>query len=729
MVVVGFDDVYHAGDYVPEVLEFEPLGLEGMDQELIADNRRKQMNLDRLKLLPRGDGLLLVEFGADDRQEAIERSHRFQQAIRGRPHVVDTRVFEDPDEQLQVWEVRESGLGATARVPQFADTWPGWEDSAVAPQHLGDYMRKLRKLMGEFGYRGDFYGHFGQGCLHTRISFDLQTRQGVNHYRQFIERAADLALEFGGSFSGEHGDGQARAELLPKMFGPEICQAFREFKQIWDPEGKMNPGKVVDPYPLTSNLRLGPHIHPADPPTWFGYAEDQGRFSRATLRCVGVGACRREDAGIMCPSYMVTRQEKHSTRGRARLLLEMLQGEVITEGWRSEEVKDALDLCLACKGCKGECPVNVDMATYKAEFLSHYYRGRIRPAAAYSMGLIYWWARLASRVPRLANTVMTAPLLSSLLKRAGGIAAQRELPLFAVEPFRARFARRPRRNPEGPPVIFWPDTFNNFFHPETAEAAVDVLEAAGRRVLVPPRLLCCGRPLYDFGMLHLARRQLRQVLHELRPALEARVPIVGIEPSCVAVFRDELVNILPGHAQARQLRDQVFTLDEFLQSHTDLEIPPLRRKAVVHGHCHHRSVLNFDSELALLRQAGLEVQPLDSGCCGMAGSFGFEQDKFPVSMACGERVLLPEVRQADGATLIVADGFSCRQQIRQGTGRQAMHSAQILQMALADPQPSSAACHHQPEPRRTWTAGQIGAVSAALLLGGLAAWTWMRQKP
>jgi Fe-S oxidoreductase len=386
----------------------------------------------------------------------------------------------------------------------------------------------------------------------------------------------------------------------------------------------------------------------------------------------------------MCPSYMVTREEKHSTRGRAHLLFELMNGGELQGGWRNQEVREALDLCLACKGCKGDCPVNVDMATYKAEFYSHYYAGRLRPRTAYSMGLIYWWAGLAARAPRLVNAVVHAPLLSAVAKRMAGVDARRTLPRFAAKTFRQRFAERlPGTDSSRPEVIIWPDTFNNHFHPETAEAAVDVLEAAGYRITIPDARLCCGRPLYDWGMLDLAQRLLRQTLRELRPKIRAGVPMVGLEPSCVSVFRDELVSLWPNSADARRLSEQTFVLSEFLERVDGWSPPRVEGKAIVQGHCHHRSVIGFRPEQRILDATGLDWSAPEPSCCGMAGAFGFEAgEHHDVAMAAGERNLLPAVRGADDGELLIADGFSCREQIEQSTGRHALHLAEVLARGL-----------------------------------------------
>ncbi|MDQ3990731.1 MAG: FAD-binding protein [Actinomycetota bacterium] len=677
LVVLGFPDVFAAADAVPEVLETGPSAVEGMDDVLIDDINRKGLHPEARGVLPDGAGWLLVEFGADSPEEATARA----EALTRRPGLrrASSRVYDDAEHERLIWGVRESGLGATAFVPGMKDTWEGWEDSAAPPERFGDYLRELRALLGRHGYHGAFYGHFGDGCLHTRIDFELTTAAGIARWRSFLDEAADLCVSYGGSLSGEHGDGQSRAELLPRMFGKDLVGAFREFKSIWDPEDRMNPGKVVDAAPIASNLRLGTGYAPTEPRTHFRFPAE-GSFSRAALRCVGVGECRRSGGGVMCPSYMVTREEKHSTRGRARMLFEMLQGDVVRDGWRDQGVKEALDLCLACKGCRAECPVNVDMATYKAEFMSHYYRGRLRPRPAYAMGLIPWWARIASTVPSVANVLTQTPGVAAALKRGAGLAPERPIPPFAPVTFTRWFRRRGARDGHRGTVILWPDTFNNHFHPAVAAAGAQALEGFGYQMVIPPRPLCCGRPLYDYGMLPLARRFLREVVAALRVPVRRGVPLVGLEPSCVAVFRDELTNLFPNDQDARRLSKQSFTLAEFLERE-EVEVPTLRRSAVIQRHCHHASVMGFEADGRLIERMGLDAEVLDSGCCGLAGSFGFEREKYEVAQAAGERVLFPAVRAAPREALILADGFSCREQIKHGTGRRGVHLAQVLRMA------------------------------------------------
>jgi FAD/FMN-containing dehydrogenase/Fe-S oxidoreductase len=709
LLIIAYPDIYQCADHVPEIMTHKPIGLEGFDDLLVGYTRAKGINPEGLDLLPEGGGWLMVEFGADTAIEAESRARGLMQTLGRVTNPPNLALFTDQRQIKRVWEVRESALGVTSHVPGEPLNWEGWEDSAVAPEKLGGYLRDLRRMFAAYGYKGSLYGHFGHGCVHTRMNFDLQSKEGIAKFRKFMEEAADLVVSYGGSISGEHGDGQSRGELLPKMFGPELVQAFREFKAAWDPEWKMNPGKLIEPYRLDENLRLGAAYAPWEPKTNFQFAADHGSLAEATLRCVGVGKCRREEGGLMCPSYRVTREEEQSTRGRAHLLWEMTQGEVIRDGWRSEEVKKSLDLCLACKGCKSDCPVGVDVATYKSEFLSHYYAGRVRPRSAYAFGNIDLWARVASHAPGLVNLTTQLPFLRDIAKIVAGIPRQRSIPAFAPESFKTWFYGQRTHGPrearkgfgwnmvsnrglkkgalapeEAPPVLLWPDTFNNYFRPDTAKAAAGVLDAAGFRVVVPRANLCCGRPLYDHGMLDRAQALLLRILDELSPEIEAGVPIVGLEPSCVAVFRDELVNLFPHDERAQALSRQTFLLSEFLETHAkDFPLPQFNRKALLHGHCHHKSIMKMTAEEAVLRRLGIDFQSPAPGCCGMAGSFGFEADKYDNSLAIGELELLPAVRKAPPDWLIVADGFSCREQIAQGTNRHALHLAEVMQMALA----------------------------------------------
>jgi FAD/FMN-containing dehydrogenase/Fe-S oxidoreductase len=692
VVGIGFRDVFEAADAVPKVLEFKPMICEGLDRRLIEHVRNKHMREARyLSLLPEGHGWLVVRLGADTKEGVEAKAEALCAVLKAQHKALDSRAYDDPEHERGIWKVRESGLGATAFVPGDPDTWPGWEDTAVPPERLGAYLRDARDLFAKYGYHPALYGHFGDGLLHCRVDFDVKTARGIENWKAFLREAAALVSQkYGGSLSGEHGDGQARGWLLEIMFGPDLVQAFREFKAIWDPDHRMNPGRIVDADPVDANLRLGADYDPAQPATHFHYPDDNGSFARAAMRCVGVGKCRRTAAegeapeDVMCPSYMVTHDEQHCTRGRAHLLWEMMRGNdsPIRGGFRDEHVKESLDLCLACKGCKSDCPVNVDMATYKAEFLSHYWAGRLRPRYAYAFGWIDKWARLAAIAPGLVNLVTHAKPTAWLAKWVAGMTGEHEVPRFAPETFVSWFQRRGPSPAARQRVVLWADTFNNHFHTHTAQAAVDVLEASGFEVIVPSRPMCCGRPLYDYGFLDMARSYLENVLDGLEPYLSQSLPIVVLEPSCASVFRDELPNLMPGRIAAQRLQKQTKLLSELLIEH-DVPLPEAHGHAIVQGHCHHKSVLGYDAQREVFRRMKLDAKLLSSGCCGMAGSFGFEREeqKQEVSKACGERVLFPAVRELDRDALIIADGFSCQTQIESGTERQGVHLAEVVKLA------------------------------------------------
>lgn len=680
LLVIACRDVFEAADLVPQVLLHKPIGLEGMDDVLVECTRRIGINPDGLALLPAGRGWLLAEFGGWTAAEAQSQAEQAMQALARSSPGSQFRLFPDRRQARKVWDIRESSLGAVSRVPGEPPNWEGWEDAAVAPEKLGAYLRDLKKLADDYGYRCVMYGHFGDGCVHNRLSFDLESASGIAKFRRFMEDAADMVVSYGGSLSGEHGDGQARAELLPKMFGPELVEAFRKFKALWDPGWKMNPGKVVLPNKMDADLRLGAGYQPWQPETHFKFPADDGSLARAALRCVGVGKCRQYDGGVMCPSFRVTREEKHSTRGRAHLLWEMTRGDFIRGQWQDENVKSSLDLCLACKGCKSDCPVSVDVATYKAEFLAHYYNGRGHPLSHYAFAHIDRWARLASAVPWLANFAAQTPGLREITRSIAGVSAKRRLPALARRSFRRWFDRRKAPGSSGTPrVLLWPDTFNNYFRPETAIAALEVLETAGFRVTLPASDVCCGRPLYDFGMLDRAKALLLRNMDTLRSELENNIPIVVLEPSCASVFRDELLNLFPDDARARKLASQVVLFSEFLETR-GVKVPVVSGDALVHGHCHQKSIMKMGSEEALLNRLQLRFSSPSPGCCGMAGAFGFEDQTCETSLAIGELELLPAVRGAPADTLIVADGFSCREQIEQCTGRKTLHVAEVVRM-------------------------------------------------
>ncbi|MEZ4334746.1 MAG: FAD-binding and (Fe-S)-binding domain-containing protein [Myxococcota bacterium] len=735
LLVVGFPDIAVAGDAVPRILGHRPIALEGIDRILFRHEQQFHLHAEALAALPEGDAWLLIELGGATREESDQRARELVADLRGAPGAcaVSFAIFDDPRQEQAIWAVRKAGLGATAFSPTGEDHWPGWEDSAVPPDRVGDYLRDLKRLYAKHELNGAVYGHLGQGCVHSRISFDLKTADGIRRYRAFLEEAADLVVGYGGSISGEHGDGQQRAELLAKQYGPELVDAMRSFKRLWDPDWKMNPGKVVDAYRFDENLKLGVDYHPPHPPVHFRYPEDGGDFAHAMLRCVGVGRCRIPDGDdVMCPSYVATREEEHTTRGRARLLFEMLEGGIVTDGWRSPEVKRALDLCLGCKGCTHDCPVHVDMPTYKAEFLSHHWAGRLRPRHAYAFGYIDRVAQLAAWAPELANGVGQTPGLATLAKLAAGATRERDLPAFAPLSLQQWFARRGgTRHPRGRRVVLWPDTFNNYFHTEVGVAAVEALEAAGCRVVLPRGHVCCGRPLYDYGFLDRARRRLERSLAQLRDEIRAGTPVVGMEPSCVATFKDELAKMLPDDEDARRLRHQVFHFAEFFErelvERDHVALPSLDRRLLLWGHCHQRATGGVEPEEALLRRMGLDVETIRGGCCGLAGSWGYEAGHHALSLQCGEQALLPAVRAASPETVIVADGFSCRMQIASTTERGGLHVAQVLRLASGaaargapGERPEAGARAARPEPTPARRAVRVGGAMLGAIAGAAA---------
>ncbi|WP_413808868.1 FAD-binding and (Fe-S)-binding domain-containing protein [Streptomyces sp. OE57] len=685
LAVLGYPDESAAAEAAHTLLPYGPLTVEGMAADLVAGTTG----------LPKGGAWLFVEVGGATREEALSRAQEVARAAAGA--TTDHTVVADPAGQRALWRVREDASGTATRTPDGSEAWPGWEDCAVPPPRLGAYLRDFRALMAQHGLRGTPYGHFGDGCIHVRIDFDLLTEPGIRVFRSFSADLADLVVAHGGSLSGEHGDGLARAELLPRMYGTEMVGLFSRFKDLWDPEGGLNPGVLARPQRLDQNLRFDPlPRRPVD--VEFGYPHDKGDFSAAVRRCVGVAKCRNESVsgdGVMCPSYRATGEEKHSTRGRARLLHEMLAGEVVQDGWRSEEVRDALDLCLSCKGCRSDCPVEVDMATYKAEFLHHHYEGRLRPAAHYSMGWLPVWLRAASllRAAPAANALAGVSPLATLAKRLGGIAPERGIPELAHEPFMRWWRGRVReavreagagaesgsgRPERGQTVVLWPDTFTNHLSPSVGRSAVAVLEAAGLRVVVPPKPVCCGLTWVSTGQLDRARTVMRRTLDVMAPALDAGLPVVGLEPSCTAALRTDLPELLTADPRAARLAESVSTFAQTLERYApDWQPPRIDRPVVGQTHCHQHAVLGDTAERRLRERAGL-TGTLSGGCCGLAGNFGFENGHYEVSAACAEEQLLPSVRAAEPGTEILADGYSCRTQLTQLAGRKGRHLAEVL---------------------------------------------------
>ncbi len=683
LAVLGFDDVFVAADQTPWLLEHRPEALEGFDQNLPEFARIKRM--PGVRFLPAGRAFLLVELGGATRDEARERADRVIARARAVRECTGVACLADAREQAAVWQIRESGLGSSAFIPGRPRTWPGAEDSAVPPANLGAFLRGFERILGNRKLKvATYYGHFGEGCVHARVNFDLMTASGIQTFRAAMLDLGELVAGLGGSLSGEHGDGLARSELLPLMFRPELIEAFRDFKRIFDPDSMMNPGVIVAPHPLDSHLKLGANYRPREIATHFNFSSEGG-LAGAALKCVGIGKCRKTEAGTMCPSYMATREEVHSTRGRARILFEALTTDLLPEGFSDPAVKDALDLCLSCKGCKAECPSSVDMAAYRAEFFSNYYRSHRRPLSSAFFGRLNEVARLASHAPSLANGLAHAPLIGDLAKKMLAIHPDRELPRFARRTFRSWFDRRTAPRASVREVVLFPDTFNNYFEPQVATAAVEVLERAGFRVIVPRGQLCCGRPLYDQGMLEVAKARLSDVMDVLDPFVAVGIPIIGLEPSCILTFRDELPSLFPEDPRAKALASNSFLLEEFLaREATDFAPPQLRRSIIVQGHCHQKAIAGIGDEVALLsRAAGAELEVLDAGCCGMAGAFGYDRNHFEVSKQIGSRVLFPAIDKAPPDAIIVADGFSCRSQIRHFCpSRTPMHLAEVLNLRV-----------------------------------------------
>ncbi|KUN21238.1 dimethylmenaquinone methyltransferase [Streptomyces antibioticus] len=690
LAVLGYADEGAAAEAAAGLLLHHPLTVEGMAADLVPS----------AAALPRGGAWLFVETGGDTEAEARARAETVVRAA----DVVDALVVTDPAGQRALWRIREDASGTATRMPDGAEAWPGWEDCAVPPPRLGAYLRDFRRLLTDHGLRGTPYGHFGDGCIHVRIDFDLLTEKGVAGFRRFSEELADLVVAHGGSLSGEHGDGQARAELLPRMYGAELVSLFERAKAVWDPDDLLNPGMLVRPAPLDTNLRFS--ALPREPvDVAFGYPGDGGDFSAAVRRCVGVAKCRTTSAGagVMCPSFRATGEEAHSTRGRARLLHEMLAGEVVTDGWRSAEVREALDLCLSCKGCRSDCPVEVDMATYKAEFLHHHYAGRRRPAAHYAMGWLPLWLRAVARTRTagVVNALAAVGPLAWVAKRLGGIAPERRLPRVAGETFTRWWGRRRQeRKPVRASVVLWPDTFTEHLSPEVGRAAVRVLEAAGLSLVLPPTLrtpsptfapltarrgrVCCGLTYVSTGQLDRARTVMRRTLDLMAPVLETDLPVVVLEPSCAAALRTDLPELLHDDPRAAALSSRVLTFAEALHRLApDWTPPPVNRPAVGQTHCHQHAVLGDTADRRLREAAGLEGE-LSGGCCGLAGNFGFEAGHFEVSRACAEEQLLPAVQGASDGTVVLADGYSCRTQLEQLAGVRGRHLAEVLEEGLEE---------------------------------------------
>ncbi len=670
LAVLGYPDMPSAAEAVPALLPHSPVALEGMDARLVAVVRNRR-GPSAVPDLPRGDGWLFVETSGATQAEAV----RAAETLIADAGCLDSAVVTG-DAARALWRIREDGAGLGGRTPSGAPGWPGWEDAAVPPEQLPAYLREFEALLREHHLDGLIYGHFGDGCVHVRIDFPFE--DGARAFSRFVVASAALVGRHHGSLSGEHGDGRARSALLPHMYSPRAIETFARIKKVFDPTGLLNPGVLVDPDLVEADLRV-PQARSLTHVT-FAFPHDRHDLSTAVHRCVGVGKCRADftgSGGVMCPSYLATRDEKDSTRGRARVLQELANGTLV-KGVRDKAVHEALDLCLSCKGCSSDCPAGVDMATYKAEVLHQRYKRRLRPASHYSLGWLPRFARLAAHMPRLANATLRRPAFAGLAKRLGGIDARRDLPTFARRTFRSQFTA----SSSGTPVLLWVDTFTDHFSPEVGLAAVRVLEHAGYAVQLTEKPVCCGLTWISTGQLDGARKRLRATLDALEPALSQGIPIVGLEPSCTAVLRGDLPELLADDRRAAEVAKATRTLAELLRETPGWEPPDLGTvRAVAQPHCHHHAVMGWTADEALLKSAGADVSAV-GGCCGLAGNFGVERGHYDVSVAVAETALLPAVRSAPHDAVVLADGFSCRTQLEQLARVQSIHLAQLIAEAL-----------------------------------------------
>jgi FAD/FMN-containing dehydrogenase/Fe-S oxidoreductase len=689
LVVLGYDTLADAADAAPALLPLRPAAIEGLDARIIdlvraepgapgAPGVPARPVRSRLPELPNGGGLLLVEVGGASEADAAAAARQVVSAAGARAALIAV----DQRHAAAIWRVREDGAGLVARPAGGRAHHAGWEDAAVPPERLGSYLRGFEALTAEHGLHGLPYGHFGDGCVHVRLDFGFDEPGGRQAFRRFLLDAADLVAAHGGSMSGEHGDGRARSELLPRMYSAPALAAFGAVKAVLDPGDVLNPGVIVAPLPVDADLRpVRPHAYRAG--LAFRYDDDEGDFGRAVSRCTGVGKCRADltgTGGVMCPSYLATRDEKDSTRARARVLQELVSG-AIPARWRAAEVAQSLDLCLACKACSADCPTGTDMATYKAEALHQRYRGRLRPPAHYVLGWLPRWAAIAARAPRLANTVLGAAGRAPLGARLAGVDPRRAraLPRLAPTTFREWFAAH--QGPAqrgGNPVVLWADTFTNYFAPRVGIAAVGVLEAAGYSVTLSRAGDCCGLTWISTGQLGTARNVMTRALAGLVPHVANGTPVVGLEPSCVAAFRGDATGLADASVAAAGA--SVRTLAELLTATPGWQPPAHlnRMQAVAQPHCHHHAVLGWDTDAALLAGAGAAVDRV-GGCCGLAGNFGMERGHYEVSVAVARTALLPALASVqEGNGVVMADGFSCRTQIGQLAGRRAYHLAELL---------------------------------------------------
>lgn len=689
LVVLGFKDIFEAGDSVVDIMPFTPIAMEGLDWGIVGGLNDRKLKQTEVAMLPDGRAWILVELSATSEQKASDGLQRFVDAMQGVDKVVSTKAI-DPSEELAIWSIREQGASATSMSldPNGPDPIVGWEDTAVDPLQLGDYLREFKALVEQYGYTTSLYGHFGDGCIHARITFDTRTEAGVAHWRAFSNDIAHLVVRFGGSLSGEHGDGQAKAEFLPIMYGEALMEAFRRFKGIWDPDSRMNPGKLIDAYKMDDNLRFGPDYQTPKLVTQLQFTEDPQGFGRSTERCIGMGKCRAHK-GAMCPSYQATREERYSTRGRAHLLHELARGQILNDGWQDVAVADSMEHCLSCKACKSECPTQVDIASYKAEFMHKHYENQRRPLSHHVFGQLGRWLPLLSRVPRVIN-FMQKSYAGNIAKRLLGIAPEKALPLLATQTFSQWASREATEQdahfywfgmPQDQSVIVWNDSINNHYRPGIIRSSVRVLMKAGFRVGVAKQHFCCGRPLYEYGLLEEARITLGRILDNFQPHVPESAPVLVLEPSCLSVFKDELLRLFPDDPRAQVLGEKSCTISAYLKK----EHTTIKRKlssGILHLHCHDKSLGLADTDRHWMNACFTTLSEVESGCCGMAGTYGMRKETRWIGQKLFNRALRPAVDDTHAQTVIVANGFSCHEQFADNTGRRVMHPIEVLEACL-----------------------------------------------
>ncbi|MEH6577242.1 MAG: FAD-binding and (Fe-S)-binding domain-containing protein [Amphritea sp.] len=714
-LVLGFADIYLAGDSVPEILPFKPIAMEGLDWGIVGGLLELNLKQEEISLLPEGKAWLVVELDADTPEALVQHCKAFRQAMSEHP-VVTSCIEVTAVEAGKIWSIRELGASATALSNHADEVDPvvGWEDTAVDPLHLGDYLREFQTLVDKYHYKTNLYGHFGDGCIHARITFDTRSKEGISKWREFSVEISELVLKYGGSLSGEHGDGQAKAEFLPLMFGPKLMKAFERFKAIWDRDNLMNPGKLINPYRMDENLRYGPDYQIPLVDTNFQFPDDHKGIARSFERCIGMAKCRSKTTP-MCPSFQATGEERFSTRGRAHLLHEMLRGEVIKDGWNNQDIEHSLEHCLSCKACKTDCPTQVDIASYKAEFMAQHYSGKRRPLAHYVFGRIGEYLPLLARIPKLVNASISNPLLKKVIFKSFKLSEEHNLPTLSHQTFKDWAKKNSHQQEDNfywfgdethQPVILWIDSFNGYYRTQVLQAAVRALLKAKFRVGVARRRFCCGRPLYEHGFLKQAKQQLNEILEQFYEQLPDKAKVIVLEPSCLSVFKDELLNLMASDPRAPDLSKRVTTLIDFL---SEQGIRPQRKmdSGILHLHCHHKSLLAGTQDKSWLTECFEQLPEPEKGCCGMAGSFGMKKQTREISKILFNRNLQPAIAQSSAETCVVANGFSCSEQIESQTGQKTMHPAEIVELCLEPANTATSLVESVPDPTAKITTNDI----------------------